>query len=605
MARKKKNNKPVSQSKNNFFEFIKNFWLPISGFIGAVSLFIELFQKWDENAQRVIIAIGFVGLGVMLLALWWVSYRTKDNKFLYNTKISSNYLFKESHRRFAKISFATIIFSLFLALVFFGINFQIKQEIAQSKITILLLTLDGPEETYGFTNKLSEELTVATKDFEEIKIITIPDVVLLSQGGSDHAKELGKEYNADLVIWGWYRPTENPNIVIHIENISDTNYLLATNNKPLQPIAKLSDLESFTVQQKVGGELSGLVSFVSGMAWFQVGDYKTAISRFDQSLSYSDWTDLLQNSTDAYIYRGLAYAMENNLNQAIKDYNQALMAQPDYAYVYMLRGAVYNDLEDYNKAILDYDKAIALDSPDFMKPFMFSLRGLTYYNIGQYDKSVNDYSQSIVLNPNIAQSYNERGLAYYGLGENQKAIDDFTQAILLDPNDSSAYANRGNSYDNLGETELALIDYNKSIMLSPNEANVYYNRGIAYKRISECESAIKDFDVAISLDPNYLDAYSSRGACFDSLGLHEQALEDYNKTIEIDPDSAVNYYDRGITYFVLEQYDYSISDFTKAISLDPNYAKAYLLRSKVYEKIGNQVAASADMKKYQEITVQP
>jgi hypothetical protein len=89
---------------------------------------------------------------------------------------------------------------------------------------VLIAAFEGPEEVYGLRNEIIENLNADFSDDEKIEIVIIDNVITLTQG-SDYARKLGERRLADVVIWGWYRPTENPNITIHIENLSPEQLL--------------------------------------------------------------------------------------------------------------------------------------------------------------------------------------------------------------------------------------------------------------------------------------------------------------------------------------------------------------------------------------------
>ena len=102
----------------------------------------------------------------------------------------------------------------------------------QNKVIVVIAQFDGPEETYGLRNQILEQLNTSLGGDQDIKIIPINETVTIAQG-SDYARQLGKQYQADLVFWGWYRPTENPNLTLHIENLSPANLLCFKKARPI------------------------------------------------------------------------------------------------------------------------------------------------------------------------------------------------------------------------------------------------------------------------------------------------------------------------------------------------------------------------------------
>jgi tetratricopeptide (TPR) repeat protein len=84
----------------------------------------------------------------------------------------------------------------------------------------------------------------------------------------------------------------------------------------------------------------------------------------------------------AYLNRGVIYALEDNLNLAIKDYLTALQLKPDYAEAYFNLGAVYYRQKLLKKAEEVFLKAIEID-PDYGRAH-YSL-GFVYLDQKKYD----------------------------------------------------------------------------------------------------------------------------------------------------------------------------------------------------------------------------
>src|SRR5574341_575088 len=109
-------------------------------------------------------------------------------------------------------------------------------------------------------------------EIESVNEVITPD----SDSGSSRARELGKNLQADIVIWGWYRPTENPSITVHIENLSPIQIETLQKSEIYKPQASLAQLESFEIQRKLGSETSTLISFIEGTLKYKSGDFQTA-----------------------------------------------------------------------------------------------------------------------------------------------------------------------------------------------------------------------------------------------------------------------------------------------------------------------------------------
>ena len=102
-------------------------------------------------------------------------------------------------------------------------------------------------------------------------------------------------------------------------------------------------------------------------------------------------------------------------------------------------GNVAHGNQEYQEAIEHYTEAIHLDPNNAL---VYGNRGLAYYFLGQRQRAIQDFDKAIQLDPDAALAYGNRGLAYSDLGEHQRAIRDYNKAIQLGTNDAFAYALR-------------------------------------------------------------------------------------------------------------------------------------------------------------------
>ena len=119
----------------------------------------------------------------------------------------------------------------------------------------------------------------------------------------------------------------------------------------------MAELDSFRLQQKLGDDLSRLVTFIRGMSYYELGAYDQALADFETLATTSDNLFLeeviLIFTVGAYHYLG-------QYERAIEDYDQALEINPQLAEAYNNRGLAY--LGQYERAIEDYDQALEIAS---------------------------------------------------------------------------------------------------------------------------------------------------------------------------------------------------------------------------------------------------
>ena len=130
----------------------------------------------------------------------------------------------------------------------------------------------------------------------------------------------------------------------------------------------------------------------------------------------------------AFYNRACLYASKEDLNQALKDYTEALRMDPDNSDVYYNRGIVRVKMKQYEKAIEDFQKAVAL-RPDFQDAYCNL--GNAHYELGKYVLAIRDYTKALNLNPKDGDVHFNRGLAYLALKKRERALSDFKKALQL------------------------------------------------------------------------------------------------------------------------------------------------------------------------------
>ncbi|MBE9143139.1 tetratricopeptide repeat protein [Planktothrix mougeotii] len=148
-----------------------------------------------------------------------------------------------------------------------------------------------------------------------------------------------------------------------------------------------------------------------------------------------DFESLLTKVTSALTIDDVNYI--NKLNQclqAIND-NHSLSVQ-DACYQ---RGLNRSKNEEYTQAIRDFDQAIELN-PQWAD--VYYNRGLVYMKLEQTQKAIDDYTEALKIKPNWDSAYCNRGNAYYKLGEYEQAILDYDSALRINPNYSQAQRNK-------------------------------------------------------------------------------------------------------------------------------------------------------------------
>ena len=102
----------------------------------------------------------------------------------------------------------------------------------------------------------------------------------------------------------------------------------------------------------------------------------------------------------------------------------------DLARAFFNRGRAYADRGQYDRALRDFDQAVRID-PNYADAY--NSRGVAYSGMGQYDRAIEAFDLAIQLDPNYAIAIFNRGLALQNLGRTAESAEAFATAKTVGP----------------------------------------------------------------------------------------------------------------------------------------------------------------------------
>src|SRR5438874_10913662 len=107
----------------------------------------------------------------------------------------------------------------------------------------------------------------------------------------------------------------------------------------------------------------------------------------------------------------------------------------DLAAVYQGRGYAFAKNQQFQEAIQDYTEALKIKSND---PRIYEQRAAVEMKMHDYDKAVADYSELIKLKPNEVRYYLYRSYIYELKDDVKNSMADTEKALKLDPKNAEA-----------------------------------------------------------------------------------------------------------------------------------------------------------------------
>lgn len=243
--------------------------------------------------------------------------------------------------------------------------------------------------------------------------------------------------------------------------------------------------------------------------------------------------------TENYVALGDAFVDNGQYEQAHQEYSRAILhaghatLSPHHGYIFFKRAFVSKKLGFVEDALKDYTQAITVN-PTYVDAYV--ARGLMLYELRKYQDALQDFQEASTLKPNFPRVYVFAGAMYRMIKDYEKALAQLNTAISLSPNYAEAYFNRGQVYSDMPDYEKAIEDFTHAVSLNPKYTEAFLKRGLVHKAIKNFDLAIQDFQHTIELDPKNADGYIYRGQTLYEKGYHEYhqlAIEDWRKAIDL------------------------------------------------------------------------
>ncbi len=213
-----------------------------------------------------------------------------------------------------------------------------------------------------------------------------------------------------------------------------------------------------------------------------------------QQLKESDRT-----SKEALYYRGnyQLYAM-GDTDEAIRLYEQALKADPDFVPARYDLAVAYRGLGETDKAIAEYEKVLEAN-PKF--PEALSNLGGQYFRKGETDKAIGYFKQALDVYPNFVQALSNLGAALNKTKRYREALPHLERSINLDPEFAIAYFNLGNSHFGLNQWQEAEKAYNTARTRGVDFLSLHWKLHEIYMKTDRKQEAIRELERIIEMDP--------------------------------------------------------------------------------------------------------
>lgn len=160
---------------------------------------------------------------------------------------------------------------------------------------------------------------------------------------------------------------------------------------------------------------------------------------------------------------------------------------------------------------------------------------------GRLDDAVRGYGRALMLNPRIADAYNNLGVALRAQGKYAASVASYRRSLALKPGNPGVYSNMGNALRELGRVEESRVAHERAVAMAPESAEAVYNLGLVFRDLNDLEQAIGCFDRAIKLRPDHVEAHWDRALILLHMGRLEDGFREYEWRWRLDQSQPRNF----------------------------------------------------------------
>lgn len=274
----------------------------------------------------------------------------------------------------------------------------------------------------------------------------------------------------------------------------------------------------------------------------------------------------------AYFYLSIDYyhlkKFQNESNVLIKLIN----IHPTGEY-YNRLGVAYADENNYQQAVTMYNKATSLDNT---QETYYSNLGIAYHQLHDIGNEIWAYQQTITINPNDAYMYNKLGLAYDADKQYQKAYQAYARATQLKPSSPTYHYNVACMKSIFKDYQDAILELQKALKFNPNIANYQNFLGNLYINARQYKSAVPCYQNAIQLDNSKPIYFGNLGYAYHLLKNYSQSNQLYRQALQLDSSHHQYYIRMAENYKHMNNPQVSIETYQQSLLHDKNnFNKAY------------------------------
>lgn len=245
--------------------------------------------------------------------------------------------------------------------------------------------------------------------------------------------------------------------------------------------------------------------------------------------------------------------------------DQAVTAQPGEPDLLYYRGEAYRMMGEYQDAVIAYGNAIKIN-PRFAPAYLG--RALAYEKINPKADIEGELNYAIEYDPYLVDAYLTRARIRIIHNNPQGALDDLLIADALFPNHFMVYVLRAQAYLELNDPLTAMQNATTGFELDQTSLPAYYTLALVYLANGDLTQALHYIDIYLVYIQDDAQGWVVKAQAEYQSGNLDKALSACDQGIAADSETAPLWYYRGLIHLNQGDNRTAVNDFVNAVNLN-------------------------------------
>jgi tetratricopeptide (TPR) repeat protein len=285
-----------------------------------------------------------------------------------------------------------------------------------------------------------------------------------------------------------------------------------------------------------------------------------------------------------YFETGMVHYENHRWNFALRDWNEAIRLDPNFAQAYVWICLTTNDPAEEAR---DRIRAKALIR-NVTAGERLLIRWMAGVRENRYVEGLMAMNDMLAMFPDDKRLNFLVGYWLYRQDEYEISKKLTLRALADDPNYATCYNQLGYLYSRLGDFDKALQYTAKYIEFLPNEPNPHDSYGEMLRFAGRYPEALAQYRIALKIDPTFYISQKELGETYSLMGEEEQARKEYQKAIHEAPSNGAKaeYLQKLALTYVREK-RYAEAD----VAYQNAAAQAHAMEQRIWEARAHRVMA--------------